>query len=201
MINTIIFDIGNVLVDFRWRYAIDMMNLDDKTADRVAKATVLSPMWNEYDRGIMTDDELLEGFVANDCEIGDVTRTFIEDYYKYIVKQFDYAHDWIDDLKSKGYKVYFLSNFSKRGHEVFAKDLDFLDKGDGAVLSYAVKLIKPDSEIYEYILNTYNINADEAVFIDDSKANIDAAREVGINTILFTDRESVLKELKALGVE
>lgn len=199
-IDTIIFDIGNVLVDFCWEEGIAKMNLPDHIAERLANATIKSAMWNEYDRGILSDDELLEGFIANDTEIEDVIRLFILDYYKYIVRQRDYAHEWIKDLHAQGYKVYYLSNFSKRGHIEFMKELDFIPECDGGILSYEDKLIKPDAAIYELLIDRYNIVPENAVFIDDSEANVVAARKASLNAIRFTSREEVLKELKKYGV-
>ena len=200
-INTVIFDIGNVMVEFCWRDAISNMNLPKDQADRLAKATILSEMWNEFDRGILTYEELVDGFVANDPEIEEVIIRFLEDYYNQIIHPFDYADEWIDSLKEKGYKVYFLSNFSERGFKEFEKELSFVKKGDGAVISYREQLIKPDEGIYKLLLERYNINPGEAVFIDDTRVNIEVARSLGINGIVFETREQVLRDLKALGVD
>lgn len=200
-INTLIFDIGNVLVDFCWQDAVGRMKLDENIAKRLVDATIKSQTWNEFDRGILSEEELTEEFISNDPDIKDIILLFLSDYYKYIVKQYDYANEWIDSFIKKGYKVYFLSNFSERGHRVFAEDLNFLEKGDGAVLSYKVKLIKPDTAIYQLLIDMYDISPDEAVFIDDTAVNVLAAKSVGLNAITFTDREAVIEELKKMGVE
>lgn len=200
-INTLIFDIGNVLVDFCWQDAVGRMKLDENIAKRLIDATIKSQTWNEFDRGILSEEELTEEFISNDPDIKDIILLFLNDYYKYIVKQYDYANEWIDSFIKKGYKVYFLSNFSERGHRVFAEDLNFLEKGDGAVLSYKVKLIKPDTAIYQLLIDMYDISPDEAVFIDDTAVNVLAAKSVGLNAITFTDREAVIEELKKMGVE
>jgi len=200
-IDTLIFDIGNVLVDFCWQDAISRMGLDDNLADRLGNATIKSQMWNEFDRGVLNDDELTEGFVANDPEIKEVILSFLSDYYKYIVKQYDYANEWIDSFKKKGYKIYFLSNFSEKARKVFARDLDFLEKGDGAVLSYTVRMIKPDPAIYQLLIDRYNITPERAVFLDDTEVNVIAARNAGLNAITFTNREAAMEELKKLGVD
>ena len=200
-INTLIFDIGNVLVDFGWQDAVGRMKLDENIAKRLVDATIKSQTWNEFDRGILSEEELTEEFISNDPDIKDIILLFLSDYYKYIVKQYDYANEWIDSFIKKGYKVYFLSNFSERGHRVFAEDLNFLEKGDGAVLSYKVKLIKPDTAIYQLLIDMYDISPDEAVFIDDTAVNVLAAKSVGLNAITFTDREAVIEELKKMGVE
>lgn len=199
-INTVIFDIGNVLVDYCWQTALSNMNLPKDIEDRLAIATIKSKMWDEFDRGVLSDEEILNGFIANDPQIESTIRDFYDNHYHEIVKKYDYADEWIDTLKSHGFKIYFLSNFSRKGFEVFADDLSFVTKGDGAVISYKVKLIKPDREIYEYLLNEYNINPAEAVFIDDSEKNVIAAKAVGLNAIAFKNRQQVLDELKELSV-
>ena len=61
-------------------------------------------------------------------------------------------------------------------------------------------MIKPDPKIYEYILEKYDINPAEAVFIDDNADNIEAAKKFGINTILFKGKEDADRELEKLGV-
>lgn len=199
-IDTVIFDIGNVLVDFCWKDALLGMNLDKDIMDRLAKATVLDGLWDEFDKGVLSEEEILEGFINNDPEIESVIRDFFYVHYFNIVKKRDYADEWIDSLKKQGYKVYFLSNFSKKGFRDLAKHLDFVKKGDGAVVSYRENLIKPDPAIYEVLLDRYNINPANAVFIDDTLKNIEAAKKFSLNTIWFTDKGQVITDLEALGV-
>jgi len=199
-VDTVIFDIGNVLVDFCWRKAFDNMNLSQDIWDRLYKATVGNQMWNEFDRGILSEKEIVEGFISNDPEIEDVILDFMNNHYKEIVEKFDYANDWIDELKNHGYKVYFLSNFSKKGFAELSSELDFVEKGHGAVISYRVKQIKPDRDIYETLIDTYKIIPEKAVFIDDTLPNIETARSLGFNAIQFKNRQQVMGELDALGV-
>lgn len=200
-IDTVVFDIGNVLVDFCWKDAFDNMNLPQDIWDRLYKATVGNQMWNEFDRGILSEEEIVDGFIKNDPEIKDVILDFMENHYHEICKQYDYAHEWIDTLKSHGYKIYFLSNFSEKGFDVLKDELNFVEKGDGAIISYRVKQIKPNRDIYDTLVATYGINPENAVFIDDTFVNIEAAKEIGINTIHFQNREQVLRELEELGVK
>ena len=63
MITTIIFDIGNVLADFAWETYFQSLGYEEEIFHRVAKATVLNPLWNEYDRGVMSNEEILQGFI------------------------------------------------------------------------------------------------------------------------------------------
>lgn len=199
-IDTVIFDIGNVLVDFCWKDALLGMNLDEDIMDRLAKATVLDAMWDEFDKGVLTEEEILQEFIKNDPEIESVIRDFFYVHYVNIVKKRDYADAWIDDLKRQGYKIYFLSNFSDKGFRDLAEHLDFVDKGDGAVISYREKLIKPDPAIYETLITRYNIVPNKAVFIDDTLRNIDAAKALSLNAIQFITKQQVFEQLEELGV-
>ena len=69
MIKNVIFDIGNVLVDFNWEGYLQSFGFSDEITERVGRATVLSPVWNEFDRGAKTEEALVLDFIANDPEI------------------------------------------------------------------------------------------------------------------------------------
>lgn len=200
MINTIIFDMGMVLVDFRWKALFEEMGLTGERFERMANATVRDPVWNEFDRGIWTDEMMLEAFVERAPELEEELNDLFYNRFTELLRKFDYTDEWIDSLKKKGYKVYILSNFSRKGIEECPDELDYIGKTDGAVISYRVNLIKPDPRIYEHILEEFDINPSEAVFIDDNADNIEAAKKFGINTILFTGKEDADKELAKLGV-
>ena len=66
MIRTIIFDIGNVLTVFSWKNFLKSFGFDAETEEKVAKATMDNPFWNEFDRGMLNEEEMLAGFIRND---------------------------------------------------------------------------------------------------------------------------------------
>lgn len=199
MITTIIFDIGNVLADFTWKEHYESFGYDDAMVERLAKATVMSPMWNENDRGVMTTEELLQAFVGYDPEIEQDIRKVLDDVKTMVVRN-DYAIPWIQDLKSKGYRVLYLSNFSEKAEKDCAYALDFIPYMDGGILSYQEKVIKPMPEIYEILIKRYGLAPEECVFLDDTKANLDGAEKFGIHTIHFRNQAQAIEELRKLGV-
>ena len=101
--------------------------------------------------------------------------------------QFDFTKDWLRELKSRGYQLLFLSNWSNHLRECAEKQLDFLPLLDGGVFSCDVKLIKPDHEIYKTIIEKYNLTPSECVFLDDKLANCEAARECGLHAVQVVD--------------
>ena len=198
MINTVIFDIGMVLVDFCWRQMLSDFGLEGEAFEKVANATVRHPAWEEFDKGIMTTDEVIDIFAESAPEYRKYIEQIFEDPTQ-MIAQYDYAKSWIKELKERGYRVYILSNWSKPTYEAcLDNELDFLPLVDGAVFSFQEHLIKPDKRIFETICSRYNIHPSEAVFLDDNDRNVISSREFGLNTIHFKSYEQGRKELEDL---
>ena len=101
-------------------------------------------------------------------------------------------------LKKQGYKIGYLSNTEIPAIAFFKKQkYDFLDV---SVFSCLEGYIKPEKEIYEIILNRLGVQPEEAIFIDDKETNIEGGKKLGINTILFTNADSLIKELQNFGI-
>ena len=198
MIKTVIFDIGNVLVEFCWRKMFEGFGLEGDDLERMADITVRNDAWNEFDKGVLTTEEIIDIF----AEGGPQYRPFIEKIFEdptKMIAQFSYAKGWIKELKERGYQVYILSNWSKPTyHACLDNELDFLPLVDGAVFSFEEHLIKPDKRIFEVICNRYHINPAEAVFLDDNAANVASSRAFGLNTIHFQSYEQAKAELEEL---
>lgn len=200
MIKNIIFDIGNVLADFRWRAFLQEKGFSEAMINRIAAATVEHPVWSELDRGAWSEEQLMEAFVANDPEIEREIREAFGNMSGMVTLR-DYALDWVKELKAKGYGVYYLSNFGKKVEAECADSLAFLPLMDGGILSYQDQLIKPDAAIYELLLNRYDLRAEECVFLDDTQKNVDGAENCGIHGICFQTKQQAQEELRKLGVE
>lgn len=200
MITTIIFDIGNVLADFTWREHFASFGYDEEMVERIAKVTVKAPIWNEVDRGVMEREEIIQKCASADPEIEQDIRKVLENA-KTIVRRNDYAIPWIQDLKSKGYRTLYLSNFSKQAESDCAEALDFIPYMDGGILSYKEKIIKPMPEIYQLLIDRYDLIPEECVFMDDTVKNLIGAEKFGIHTIHFQNQAQAIGELRKLGVD
>ena len=199
MIRNIIFDIGNVLTDFRWEGFLRDKGFDYNMIRRIAKASVAGPYWNEVDRGVWSTEKLMQAFIGLDPEIADELYFTFENIHGMVTRR-EYAIPWIKELKEKGYHVYYLSNFSYKAYVECADALDFLSHMDGGILSYREQIIKPDPRIYRLLLERYGLKAKECVFLDDTAANVEAARAEGLAGILFKTKEQAEEELALLGV-
>jgi len=199
MIKTIIFDIGNVLVDFAWKPFFKSFGLNDDEVKTLAKATVYSKDWVEYDLGNITDEEILARFCKNAPQFTDVLLEIDKDWKGIILKR-AYAIPWIISLKKQGYQVLFLSNFSSKARKECAEALDFVPYADGGIFSHEVHMVKPYPDIYRLLLDTYQLNPQECLFIDDTIENLTIAEELGIHTIQFKTKEQVLDDLDTLNI-
>lgn len=196
MINTIIFDIGMVLVYFRWRELFADLGFEGEKFNKIANATVHNPWWNEFDKGEMTVEEIIDKYAESAPEYKEDIAS-IYDHKEEFVELYDYAIPWIRELKERGYKVYVLSNWSEPVYEANKEThLRFMKELDGEIMSYREKMIKPNREIYQLLCSRYHIDPKEAVFLDDNEANIKGAKEFGLHAIHFKSYEQAKEELE-----
>jgi putative hydrolase of the HAD superfamily len=198
-IDTIIFDIGKVLVNYGWLDVLQNLGYDEETIDAVAQAVFLNEDWIEGDRGILNEDELLQAFIDNnpayEPQIRETFRHLGETVHTY-----GYTERWLDSLKNKGYRLYILSNFSEPLYNQAKEKLSFLSKVDGGYMSYQIKLLKPDPAIYQRLIKDFHIIPEHAVFLDDLLDNVAEARAQGLNAIHFTSRREAVAQLREFGV-
>ena len=199
MIKNIVFDIGNVLAAFQWEEHFRQFGYPEDILKRLAKATVLSGMWGELDRRVLSEEELMELFSQNDPELEPVIRECLSTYCG-MLRMYDYTIPWIRELRQKGYKVYYLSNMPAIASRDCAEELAFTDETDGGILSWTERIIKPDPAIYQLFLERYELKPEECVFLDDTEKNIKGACSVGMYGILFQSKEQACEELRKLKI-
>ncbi len=198
-IDTVVFDIGNVLTTFAWDEFLKNKGYDDAMIERMAKASVGSDDWVEYDKGNLTNDEIIERFVENDPEIGKELTEAFQNIDGIILKR-EKTIPWIRALKAAGYKVLYLSNFSRQALEGCPEAMAFLEETDGGILSYRDHVVKPYPEIYKLLEERYDLTPERTVFIDDTPVNIKAAKDLGWEGIIYKDFDQTVAELAQLGV-
>lgn len=196
-IDTVIFDIGRVLVDFQPDIPLRRHFSDPELQRRLKLAVYSNPAWAEADRGLLPEAEILSRFIAAAPDLEPEIRRAYDCAWE-TIRLFPYTEDWIRSLKERGFRVFCLSNYSRRLRETTAEELRFLPLLDGVLFSYACGLIKPDPEIYRLLFRTFSIRPERAVFLDDNADNIRAAQREGLHTILFTEYSRVHAELESL---
>ena len=199
-INTIIFDLGNVLIDWNPNYVFDKM-FDDEERKKYFFENICTMEWNEMQDGGRPIKEATEELVTKHPE----WKEYIEAYYgKWTDMLGGAIHDTVEifkQLKETGkYKMYALTNWSGELFPYALAMYEFLHWFDGRVVSGEEKMRKPDPEFYHVLLNRFDVKPEQALFIDDSLRNIEAAKNIGINTIHFRSPQQLKKDLAEKGI-
>ncbi len=196
-VNNIIFDIGNVLLSWEPdKIYTTLFNRKDFYSHPLSQI-VGGPIWLDLDQGLLEFEEGIEKAVKGN----EVFKEDIEMFFRNAPYHFYPVQSTVDiamDLKKEGMKIYLLSNFHKYGYGVLRERFPFFNTFDGGVISWDVKLNKPDRQIYETLLSKYNLNPKETIFIDDMEENIIAAEELGIKGIHYCRDTDLSVELKDL---
>lgn len=195
MIENIIFDVGKVLVGFDWQEFLASYGFPKEKYEKIADATFRNRIWDERDRGCLEEEEYRRQFIAQAPEYEEDIIRVIEESPA-CIKKLDYPEAWMKYLKSRGYHLYVLSNYSHFMLEHSRDKMDFLPYMDGTVFSCDVKELKPEAPMYQKLLDMYHLDPDKSVFIDDREENCQGARALKIHAICFKDFKQAAKELE-----
>ncbi len=194
MIKTVVFDIGKVLIGFEWDDYVRSL-FDEETAAKVTHAMFGSRYWHELDRAVLSEEEILGLFYSNEPEY----KAEIDEAFERVgecVSKRDWVVPLIDSIKEKGYQVLFLSNMSEHVINSNPEAFAFTEHMDGGIYSCHVNYIKPGPEIYEKLFEKYSLKPWECLFIDDTQANVDAAKKLGMKAIRYIDPEQIKMNLE-----
>ena len=196
-IKNIVFDFGGVLIDWNPRYLYRTYFNDDREMEYFL-SHVCTNEWNaEHDRGRSFDDgvALLKPKFPQYAE---AIQMYKDKWECMLNGEFPQTVGLLMELKGKGYGIYGLTNWSAETFPIAYSRYPVLHQFDGTVVSGQERLIKPDPMIFNVLLKRYGLDAGECIFIDDSKANIEAAGRLGFNTVLFDNIGNVTRQISAL---
>jgi len=200
-INTIIFDLGGVLIDWNPSYVFDNNYFKTMEEREYFFSTICTSDWNEEQdagRSIVDATQLLvEQFPAWEKPIRDYYGRWTEMLRGPIPE----TVDLLDQLKKSGkYKLYALTNWQVGLFDIALVRYNFLHWFDGRVVSGEEKTRKPFPEFYRILLNRYQVNPSEAIFIDDNERNVKAGVAVGIQGIHFQSTTQLREKLEQLNL-
>lgn len=183
--DTVIFDIGNVLVHFSWREYLESFGLDRETFQAVADAMFLSKEWDAGDLGLVSTEEWLSLMINNAPAHEAVIRKVFAGFGATIVPV-EITKAWIQYFRDRNFRIFYLSNYSEEMYRQSKEKLTFIEEFDGGIFSWREKCLKPQPQIYELLLERYQIHPEQAVFFDDRADNVAAAIALGIQGVVFT---------------
>jgi len=198
MIKNVIFGIGNVLLDFNPKPYVASKVAEEK-AEEIYTNIFKSEEWAMLDRGTISEEQAKINIINRNIENEKLINLVFENWYD-ILEPIETNIEILKKLKENGYKVYYLSNFHLAAFEYVTKKHDLFGKFDGGIVSYKEKLLKPEKEIYEKIINTYDLSPEETVFVDDMKENVEASIRVGLKGIILKEPKELKRELAKINI-
>lgn len=199
--DTVVFDIGNVLIQWDPRLLYRSIFRDDAEADRFL-AEVLPPEWNlEQDRGRSFAEGIAEA-LARRPDHREEILAWDTRWHEMVPGEVPGSVEILTALKEAGVPLYAITNFSSEKFAECEQRFPFLANSFiDVVVSAHERLVKPDPRIYQVLFSRNDLAPKNTVFIDDSPANVEAARSVGMQAIHFTDAPALKASLIDLGFQ
>ena len=199
-IDTIVFDLGGVLIDWNPAYVYkEVFNGDQQKVDWFLN-TICTSAWNvEQDAGRSFKDAT-QLLVDQYPEYEEWIRIYYDRWEDMLGGAIPETVSILDNLKkNNSHSLYALTNWSAEGFPVALERYDFLQHFKGIIVSGEEKTRKPYPKIYEILLDRYQINPHQSIFIDDNFENIKAAEKFGINGIHFESAKQLQVDLIKFG--
>ncbi|VLF45448.1 hydrolase [Streptococcus pneumoniae] len=195
----IIFDLGNVLIEWNKEKILSKICKNDLEYNLFNKLVFQSNLWIDLDNGKISL-EFLENQLID--EMGHQYQAQIHElvwnWFNY-VDLYDEVYELIKQLKKKNFQIYVLSNTSSIFHILLDSVLSKVSSVlDGYVISCEVKMMKPQKEIYLSLVNKYQLDIKDCIFLDDLEENVEAARTLGIKAFQIKERKEISNILKDL---
>jgi len=195
-IDAVVFDLGGVLIDWDPRRLFRKL-LADEAAVEEFLATVCTPEWNaELDRGRPFAEGVAE-LVERHPEHAAAIAAYHERWPEMVAGDIPGTVEVLAELRAAGVPLYALTNWSAETFAITRGRFEFLEWFDGLLVSGEERVTKPDPAIFQLLLDRFGLDPTATVFVDDSEANVAAARRLGFDAIRFTGHEELRRELVA----
>ncbi len=196
MIRNIIFDLGNVLISFRPSEFFDKKKFPETLKSKILPDIFGSREWLMLDNGDISTSEAIDAIALksslNREEIAHIFNLRTE-----MMFPIDNNVRLLPELKKRGFRLYFLSNFPLDIFEEIKTGYFFFTYFDGGVISSEVKFSKPDIRIFEILLEKYGFTASDCLFVDDIELNVRAAEKLGMKGLITYGSQEISKDLEA----
>jgi len=198
---TIIFDLGGVLVDWKPEYVFLNEFKGDRKKMNWFFENICTNEWNEQQDG----GKLISKATEERIKLFPKYKSLIKMYYEkweYMLKgEISGSVEILKKLKKMKFNLIALTNWSAETFPVALKRFKFLKLFSGIVVSGEIQMLKPFPEIYNHTLKKYDLNPSECIFIDDRPINVLGAKKCGIDGIIFETPIQLTKSLKKFEIE
>lgn len=199
-IRHIVFDVGRVLIHWDPELAY-VERIPDPDKRQQFLTVVCSPAWNvEQDRG-RSWREAEDLLIAEHPDEEDNIRAFRANWHKMVPHALEDSVAIMCGLMADGHDVTLLTNFASDTFAEAGERFDFLRQTRGATVSAHIGKIKPDREIYDAHVSSFDLTPEATLFVDDSEKNVIGAMQAGWQAVQFIDADTLKRDLASLGIK
>lgn len=200
MIRNLILDMGNVLIKYDPERFVKRLALPDPAdGELLLREIFRSEDWARQDSGELDEAALLERVCARiPSRLHSAAQRLIF-HWNEPVEPIPGMAELAKRCKERGLGLYLLSNASVR-HREYWRSVPGSECFDGRIISAEEGCVKPDPEIYLRLLARFGLRAEECLFADDTMENVEGARRIGMQAVLFCSAAALAEELRRLGV-
>lgn len=200
-IDTIIFDLGGVLIDWNPRYLYRKLFKSEEEVNWFLE-NICTSEWNDQQDAGRSFEEATRQLIAKHPEFEEPIAAWYSRWKETISGPISGTVDILREIRdSRRFRLYALTNWSAETFPWALENFDFLHWFEGIVVSGVEKCRKPLPEFFQILFDRYNVKPEQSLFIDDNLANIKGANALGLNAITFKSPEQLRSELKVLGLE
>jgi 2-haloacid dehalogenase len=199
-IDTIVFDLGNVLIDWNPRHLYRKLFDGDEARMEWFLREVCHSEWNERQDAGRTWAAAIEEAIARHPDEAAFIRAYRERWEEMLGGAIDETVALLDALRGVDVRLLALTNWSHETFPIALERYDFLSWFEGILVSGAEGLIKPDPAIFRLLITRFALDPARTLFIDDNPRNVEGARQVGLQAVPFTSAQQLRADLAASGV-
>lgn len=194
MIKNIVLDMGNVCCKWDVDYISSKLTTNKEDQEFLIKYLFQSPQWLQLDKGSISLKEAKQQLLESvSKEKRELIEYGFEHWFEYF-EQFDEMEEFIKEYKQIGYHFYLLSNCSLQFNQ-YCQTKSIFQHLEGFYISAAHQKIKPNLDIFEDFLKEYHLHANECFFVDDLKENVESAKKIGMQGLVYQGNVQELKQL------
>jgi 2-haloacid dehalogenase len=198
-VDTVVFDLGGVLLDWDPRYLYRQLLADEAEIERFLE-TVYTTEWDaQLDAGRPFVDGVAE-LVARHPDRGWLIRAYADRWEEMLGGEVPGTVEVLDELAGTGVRLFALTNWSAETFPIARRRFPFLERFHAVVVSGDEGIAKPDRRFYQLLVDRYGVEPPAALFVDDSDANVEAAAALGFLTERFTSAEALRSRLASEGL-
>jgi 2-haloacid dehalogenase len=198
--DTVIFDLGGVLIDWNPRYLYRKIFKTEEEIDWFLQ-NICTAEWNDQQDAGRSFEDATEELLAKHPAHEQAIRAWYGRWQETIQGSIPQTVDILSEIKQKnGYRLYALTNWSEETFPWALNNFEFLQWFEGIVVSGIEKTRKPFPEFYQILFDRYQVNPDKAIFIDDNLKNVAGGKAVGLEAVHFQSPGELRKSLQKLGI-